>query len=173
MAQKDFARMAELGVIASVQPTHAVDDGRFVERKIGHDRATRTYAFRSFLDAGVPTAFGTDWPVAELNPWRTIYAAVTRIVPGMYPDGWIPEQRITLEEALTAYTSGSAYAEFAEGEKGRLAKGLLADLVVLDRDPFAIPAAELESVESVLTMVGGRVVWSSGAIAGAEDDEVP
>lgn len=168
MANKDFARMAELDVIASVQPAHVIDDGRFVERKIGHDRATRTYAFRSFLDAGVPTAFGTDWPVAPLHPWRTVYAAVTRVVPDVYPDGWIPEQRITLEEALAAYTSGSAYAEFTDHEKGRLAPGYLADLVVLDKDPFAIAAAELEGVEAVLTVVGGRVVWSSGAVAEAE-----
>ena len=164
MARKDFARMAELGVVASVQPTHAIDDGRFVERKIGHDRATRTYAFRSFLDAWVPVAFGTDWPVAELNPWRTVLGAVTRVVPEMYPEGWIPEERITLEEALAAYTSGSAYAEYAEGEKGRLAPGYLADLVVLDRDPFAIPPEELEDVQADLTMVGGRIVWSSGEV---------
>ncbi len=165
MARKDFARMAQLGVVASVQPAHAIDDGRFVERKIGHDRATRTYAFRSFLDAGVHLAFGTDWPVAPLAPWRTVFGAVTRIVPEVYPDGWIPEERISLEEALAAYTSGSAYAEFTESEKGRLAPGYLADLVVLDRDPFTIPPAELEGVGAVLTMVGGRIVWSSGEIS--------
>jgi predicted amidohydrolase YtcJ len=167
MARKDFARMAELGVIASVQPAHVIDDGRFVERKIGHDRATRTYAFRSFLDAGVPTAFGTDWPVAPLDPWRTVYAAVTRIVPEVYPDGWIPEERITLEEALVAYTSGSAYAEFTEREKGRLAPGYLADLVVLSEDPWALPPERLDEVRSVMTIVGGRIVWSSGEIAGS------
>ena len=168
MAAKDFARMAELGAVASVLPSHVIDDGRFVERKIGHDRATRTYAFRSFLDAGVPTAFGTDWPVAPLDPWRTVYAAVTRIVPEVHPEGWIPEESITVEEALAAYTTGSAHAEFTEREKGRLAQGYLADLVVIDRDPFAIPATELEGVHAVMTIVGGRIVWSSGEIAGAE-----
>jgi len=161
MARKDFARMAELGAVASVQPAHVIDDGRFVERKIGHDRATRTYAFRSFLDHGVPTAFGTDWPVAPLDPWRTVYAAVTRIVPEAYPEGWIPEERITLEEALAAYTSGSAHAEFTEREKGRLAPGYLADLVVLSEDPWSIPAERLPEVESVMTIVGGRIVWSA------------
>jgi predicted amidohydrolase YtcJ len=167
MARKDFARMAALGVVASVQPAHVIDDGRFVERKIGHDRSTRTYAVRSFLDAGVPTAFGTDWPVAPLDPWRTVYAAVTRIVPEAYPEGWIPEERITLDEALAAYTTGSAHAELTEREKGRLAPGYLADLVVLSEDPWAVPPERLEEIESVMTIVGGRVVWSSGEIAGS------
>jgi predicted amidohydrolase YtcJ len=171
MARKDFARMADLGVIASVQPAHLIDDGRFVERKIGHDRATRTYAFRSFLDAGVPTAFGTDWQVAPLDPWRTVYAAVTRIVPEAYPDGWIPEERITLEEALVAYTSGSAYAEFTEREKGRLAPGYLADLVVLSEDPWAIPAERLDEIRSVMTVVGGRIVWTEEGGPGTDQAE--
>lgn len=164
MAQEDFARMAELGAIASVQPAHLVDDARFVERKIGRDRASRTYAFRSFLDAGVPLAFGTDWYVAPLDPWHTVAAAVTRVVPAVAPDGWFPEQRITLDEALAAYTSGSAYAEFRESEKGRIAPGFVADMVVLDRDPFAIPAEQLDDVKSVMTIVGGRVVWSSAEL---------
>jgi predicted amidohydrolase YtcJ len=165
MAAADFARMAELGVIASVQPAHLVDDARFVERKIGRDRASRTYAFRSFLDAGVPLAFGTDWYVAPLNPWRTVQAAVTRIVPEIAPHGWFAEERITLDEALAAYTSGSAYAEFADHEKGRLAPGYLADLVVLDRDPWRIEAGELEGIESLMTIVGGRVVHAAGPYA--------
>jgi len=158
MAAKDFARMADLGVIASVQPSHVIDDGRFVERQIGRDRATRTYPFRSFLDAGVTMAFGTDWPVAPLGPMRTVFGAVTRIVPGVHPEGWIPAQRIEVEEALRAYTSGSAYAEFADHEKGRLKPGYLADLVVLSDDPFEVAPKEIESIRAVLTVVGGRVV---------------
>lgn len=162
MAAKDFARMAELGVIASVQPSHVIDDGRFVERKIGSDRASRTYPFRSFLDAGVTMAFGTDWPVAPLDPMRTVFGALTRIVPEVHPEGWIPEQRIGVEEALVAYTSGSAYAEFSDHEKGRLKAGYLADLVVLSDDPFEVEPERLESIRSVLTVVGGRVVHAAG-----------
>jgi predicted amidohydrolase YtcJ len=165
MAAPDFERMAELGVIASVQPAHLVDDARFVERKIGRDRASRTYAFRSFLDAGVRLAFGTDWYVAPLDPWRTIQAAVTRIVPDVAPEGWFPEERITLEEAIAAYTRGSAYAEFADHEKGRLAHGYLADFVVLDRDPWELAPGELEGIETVLTIVGGRIVHAAGPFA--------
>jgi predicted amidohydrolase YtcJ len=160
MAEKDFARMAEMGVIASVQPFHAIDDGRWAERKIGPERAKTTYAFRSFLDAGVALAFGTDWPVAPLDPMRTVYAAVTRrTLDGAHPEGWVPEEKVTVEEALRGYTAGSAYAEFAEGEKGRLVPGYLADLVVLSEDSFAVEPERLEEIRPVLTMVGGRIVY--------------
>ena len=162
MAAREFERMAEMGVIASVQPFHAIDDGRWAERKIGPERAKTTYAFRTFLDAGVPLAFGTDWPVAPLDPMRTVYAAVTRrTLDGAHPEGWVPEEKITVEEALRAYTAGSAYAEFAEAEKGRLVPGQWADLVVLSEDPFEIDAERLEEIRPVLTMVGGRVVWEA------------
>jgi predicted amidohydrolase YtcJ len=165
MAAKDFERMASLGVIASVQPFHAIDDGRWAERKIGHERAKTTYAFRSFLDAGVPLAFGTDWPVAPLDPMRTIYAAVTRrTLDGAHSNGWVPEQKVTLEEAFAAYTSGSAFAEITESWKGRLARGYVADLVALSEDPWAIPAERLEQVETVLTIVGGRIVYRAEGI---------
>jgi predicted amidohydrolase YtcJ len=168
MAVKDFVRMAEIGVIASVQPFHAIDDGRWAERKIGPERARTTYAFRSFLEAGVPLAFGTDWPVAPLDPMRTVYAAVTRrTLDGAHPAGWVPEERISLEEALRAYTAGSAYAEFADGKKGRLLPGYLADLVVLSEDPFAVEPERLEEIRPVMTMVGGRIVWEAeGAVSG-------
>ena len=159
MAGKDFARMAEMGVIASVQPFHAIDDGRWAERKIGPERARTTYAFRSFLEAGAPLAFGTDWPVAPLDPMRTVYAAVTRrTLDGAHPEGWVPEEKVTVEEALRAYTAGSAYAEFAEVEKGRLVPGQLADLVVLSEDPLEVPAERLEEIVPMTTMVGGRFV---------------
>jgi predicted amidohydrolase YtcJ len=160
VAPKDFARFARLGVIASVQPYHAIDDGRWAEGRIGPERAKTTYAFRSFLDAGVRLALGTDWYVASLNPMETLYAAVTRAtLDGKRPGGWVPEQRITLAEALSAYTEGAAYAEFQEREKGRLVAGQLADLVVLDQDVFAIPAERLREVKVVTTIVGGRVVY--------------
>jgi predicted amidohydrolase YtcJ len=162
MARKDFARLAELGVVASVQPFHAIDDGRWAERKIGPERAKTTYPFRSFLDAGVPLAFGTDWPVAPLEPMRSVYAAVTRqTLDGAHPDGWVPEEKITVEEALAAYTSGSAYAEFADHEKGRLRQGYLADLVVLSEDPLEVEPEQLETIEPVLTIVGGRIVYAA------------
>ncbi len=167
MAPEDFARMAELGVIASVQPYHAIDDGRWAERKIGPERAKTTYAFRSFLDAGVPLAFGTDWPVAPLDPMRSIYAAVTRrTLDGEHPEGWVPEQKIGLDEAFGAYTSGSSYADGTESWKGRLAPGYAADLVVLSEDPWAIPAEDVAEVEAVLTMVGGKVVYRANGISG-------
>ncbi|CAN5843513.1 amidohydrolase [soil metagenome] len=166
MAEKDFARMAALGAIASVQPYHAIDDGRWAERKIGAARARTTYAFRSFLDAGVPLAFGTDWPVAPLDPMRTVYSAVTRrTLDDAHPGGWVPEQKVTLDEAFAAYTSGSAFAEGTESWKGRLAPGYVADLVVLAEDPWAIAPERLDAVAPVLTMVGGKVVYRSDALA--------
>ncbi len=162
MARKDFARLADLGVVASVQPFHAIDDGRWAERKIGPDRAKTTYPFRSFLDAGVALAFGTDWPVAPLEPMRSVYAAVTRrTLEGAHPDGWVPEEKISVEEALAAYTSGSAYAEFAGHEKGRVRTGYLADLVVLSEDPLEVEPGQLEAIEPVLTIVGGRIVYAA------------
>ena len=169
MAAKDFARMAAMGVIASVQPYHAIDDGRWAERKIGPERASTTYAFRSFLDAGVQLAFGTDWPVAPLDPMRSIYAAVTRrTLDGAHPEGWVPEQKISLDESFAAYTSGSAYADGTESWKGRLAPGYVADLVVLSEDPWAIPAEDLAEVEAVLTMVGGKVVYRADGVLATE-----
>src|SRR5262249_24086434 len=119
LAAKDFARYAEFGVIASMQPYHAIDDGRWAEKRIGADRITRTYAFRTLLDRGVRLAFGTDWSVAPLNPMWGLYAAVTRAtLDGKNPDGWVPAQKITLAEAVEAYTLGSAYAEF-QGRRER------------------------------------------------------
>ena len=169
MAAKDFPRMAAMDVIASVQPYHAIDDGRWAERKIGPERAKTTYAFRTFLDAGVPLAFGTDWPVAPLDPMRSIYAAVTRrTLDGAHPAGWVPAQKIGLDEAFAAYTSGSAFADGTESWKGRLAPGFAADLVVLSEDPWGIPAERLADVEAVLTMVGGKVVYRADGVFATE-----
>jgi hypothetical protein len=160
IAAADFARFARLPVIASVQPYHAVDDGRWADARIGAERARTTYAFRSLLDAGARLAIGTDWFVADLDPMQTLQAAVTRAtLDGRHPQGWIPEQKITVAEAIAAYTEGSAYAEFQEHEKGRLAPGRLADFVVLSEDVFAIPAHRIGSVKVETTVVGGRVVY--------------
>lgn len=156
----DFARFASLGVIASVQPYHAIDDGRWAEKRIGRERCRSTYAFRSFLDAGVLMTFGSDWTVAPLNPLLGIYAAVTRrTTDGLNPDGWFPEQKVTVREAIEAYTINNAYAEFAEAEKGSITPGKFADLVVLSNDILTIDPVMIDRTEVVLTMVGGRVVY--------------
>lgn len=157
---QDVARFGPLGVPASMQPYHAIDDGRWAERRIGPDRVRTTYAFRSLLDAGARIAFGSDWNVAPLSPIEGIYAAVTRrTLDGRHPGGWVPEQRITVEEALRAYTVGAAYAAFRDDELGTIAPGRLADLVVLDRDLFEIDPAEIRDVRVDLTVAGGRVVY--------------
>ncbi|HEY9405108.1 MAG TPA: amidohydrolase [Pyrinomonadaceae bacterium] len=156
----DISRFARGGVIASMQPYHAIDDGRWAEKRIGRERARTTYAFRSLLDAGAVLAFGTDWYVAPLNPMLSIYGAVTRrTLDGKNPQGWIPEQKITVEETVQAYTAGSAYAEFAEHTKGTLAPGKLADLVILSQDIFRINPVEIERVTVRLTIMDGRVVY--------------
>jgi predicted amidohydrolase YtcJ len=162
MAAKDFDRFAQLNVIASVQPYHAIDDGRWAEARIGHDRASRTYAFRTFLDQGVHLAFGTDWDVAPLNPLLTVYAAVTRAtLDGKNPNGWFPEQKLTVAEAVEAYTMGSAYAEFQEQVKGSIAPGKLADMVLLSDDIFSIDPAKIRDVKVLETIVGGKMIWTA------------
>ena len=162
MAAKDFDRFAQLHVIASMQPYHAIDDGRWAEGRIGHDRSSRTYAFRTFLDHGVRLAFGTDWSVAPLNPMLTVYAAVTRAtLDGKNPGGWFPEQKLTLPEALEAYTMGSAYAEFQDQEKGSITAGKLADMVLLSDDIFTIDPVKIRDVKIIRTIVGGKTVWDA------------
>lgn len=164
MAAKDFERFHQLQVIASVQPFHAIDDGRWAEGRIGHDRASRTYAFRTFLQHGVRLAFGTDWNVAPLNPMQTIYAAVTRAtLDDKHPQGWFPEQKLTVAEAIEAYTMGSAYAEFQEQAKGSITAGKLADMVLLSDDITAIDPVKIRDVRVVKTIVGGRVVFDGNA----------
>lgn len=157
---QDISRFARDGVIASMQPYHAIDDGRWAEKRIGKERAKTTYAFRSLLDSGATLAFGTDWTVAPLNPLLTVYAAVTRrTIDGKNSKGWVPEQKISVEETVRAYTAGSAFAEFQENVKGTISNGKLADLVLLSRDIFKIDPKEIENVKVVLTMVDGRVVY--------------
>lgn len=161
---QDIGRFARAKVIASMQPYHAIDDGRWAEKRIGHERAKTTYAFRSLLDAGAVLAFGTDWTVAPLDPLLAIYAAVTRrTLDGKNPLGWIPEQKISVEEAVRAYTFGSAYAEFTEKEKGTIAPGKLADLVIINSDIFRIDPKEIEKARVVMTIMGGRVVYEERA----------
>jgi len=160
--KEDLARLARLGVIASMQPYHAIDDGRFVWFRIGYQRSLLSYAWRSVLDAGAPLAFGTDWPVAPLNPLLGVWAAVTRdVTVDGKTSAWIPEQRITLEETLRAYTQGSAYAQFQEKEKGTISPGKLADIIVLSDDLFAIPAERIKAVTVLRTLVGGRTVYAA------------
>jgi len=160
MRPQDFARFQQLGIIASMQPYHAIDDGRWAEKRLGHERAKSSYAWRSMLDAGVPLAFGSDWPVAPLDPLLGIYAAVTRAtLDGKNPGGWFPEQRLTVEEALRAYTQGSAYAAFQENDKGSITPGKLGDVVVLSDNIFTLPPARIKEARVVMTIVGGKVVY--------------
>lgn len=158
----DIGRFAVQNVIASMQPYHAIDDGRWAEKVIGAERGRTTYAFRSLIDAGAHVAFGSDWSVAPATPIEGIYAAVTRrTLDGANPDGWVPQQKISVEQALHAYTTEAAYASFDEGSKGMLKTGMLADFVLLDRDLTAIPAAEIRRVRVLETYVGGRRVYTA------------
>jgi predicted amidohydrolase YtcJ len=155
-----IARLARDRVIPSMQPYHAIDDGRWAEKRIGPERIKTTYAFRSLLDAGARLTFGSDWTVAPLDPLYGIYAAVTRrTLDGATPDGWVPEQKITIEDALTAYTRSNAYGGYVEEWLGTIEVGKDADLVVLGRDLRAIPPEEIDRVSVDLTMVGGTIVY--------------
>jgi predicted amidohydrolase YtcJ len=158
---EDYKRFAELGVIASMQPFHAIDDGRWAEGRIGKKRCASSCAFRSLLDAGAKVAFGSDWSVAPLDPLLGIDAAVNRrTLDGKHHGGWFPEQRITVAEAIECYTLTSAYAAFQEKHLGTLEPGKLADLVVLSRDILAPAQREhIAETEVLLTMAGGRVVF--------------
>ena len=161
IAPADMSRFAPLGVIASMQPYHAIDDGRWAEKVIGHERGKGTYAFRSLLDRHTRLAFGSDWFVAPATPLEGIYAAVTRrTLDGANPGGWYPEQKISVEDALRAYTSGGAYASYDERDKGTLERGKLADFAMIDRDLTRTPPEEIAQARVVMTVVGGRIVHS-------------
>ena len=148
-------------VVPSMQPYHAIDDGRWVEKRIGPERIKTTYAFRTLLDTDAPLAFGSDWTVASLNPMMGVYAAVTRrTLDDKNPGGWVPEQKISVGEALRAYTYGNAWATFNEQKWGTLAPGRFADVVVLDHDPFAVAPESLGTIKPRYTIVGGKVVYS-------------
>lgn len=164
IASSDMPRFAKLGVIASMQPYHEMDDGRWAEPIIGHERSKTTYAFKSILESGARLAFGSDWSVAPPTPIEGIYGAVTReTLDGKHPGGWIPEQKISVEDALRAYTSGSAYASFEEKIKGTLESDKLADFVLIDKDLTAIPPEEIRNAHVMMTVVGGRVVYERPA----------
>lgn len=160
LRSQDIPRFSRDRIIASMQPYHAIDDGRWAEKRIGKERAKTTYAFRSLIDSGAMLAFGSDWTVAPLNPILGIYAAATRrTLDGKNSKGWVPEQKISVEEAVRAYTVGSAFAEFQETVKGRITPGKLADIVILSQDIFKIDPKDIENVKVVLTLVDGRVVY--------------
>jgi len=160
MAAGQFEKMRALGVIASVQPNHLLTDMNWAEARIGPERAKLSYPWRTFLDHQIPLAFGTDYPVEPITPFRGLYAAITR----KNEEGtatYYPEQKLTIHEAIAAYTTGSAYAEFAEKEKGTLAPGMLADFVVLDRDITKVSPEELLKTRVLRTVVGGRTVYEA------------
>jgi predicted amidohydrolase YtcJ len=159
---QDIPRFARVGVIASMQPYHCADDGRWAEKRIGKKRCETTYAFRSLLDAGAKIAFGSDWPVAPLNPLEGIWAAVTRnTLDDKNPNGWIPDQKITVAESIHAFTQGSAYAEFQDHVKGSIAPGQLADLILIDRNLYEIPAPEIKAAGVLITITGGQIVFEA------------
>jgi predicted amidohydrolase YtcJ len=158
LRESEIPRFGRQKVIASMQPYHEADDGRWCEKRIGAERAKGTYAFRSLLDSGAVLAFGSDWTVAPLNPLLGIHAAVTRqTLDGKHPDGWIPEQKITVDEAVRAYTMGSAYAEFADTVKGSLSVDKLADLVIVDGDIYK--SRNIDKAKVLLTVMDGKVVF--------------
>jgi predicted amidohydrolase YtcJ len=167
LTASDIPRFAKLGVIPSMQPYHAIDDGRWAERVIGHERAKLTYAFRSLRDAGARLAFGSDWFVAPPTPLLGIYAAVTRrTLDGKQPDGWIPEQKITVEDALKAYTINGAFASLDDSIKGSIERGKLADIVIIDRDITRIQPDQIADAKVTATIVGGRVVYENSHTSG-------
>jgi predicted amidohydrolase YtcJ len=157
----DYPRFKQLSVVASMQPYHVVDDGRWAEGRIGAKRCASSYTYRSLLDAGAKLAFGSDWPVAPLDPIPALDAAVNRrTLDGKHPGGWFPQERITIAEALEAYTLGSAYGAFQEKDRGSLSAGKLADFVVLSRDIFDAKERDaFAETKVVLTVVGGKVVF--------------
>lgn len=157
---KDLSRFADLGVIASMQPYHAIDDGRWAEEVIGSERIKTTYAFKSLLDANAKIAFGSDWAVAPASPLLGIYAATTRrTLDDKHPDGWVPRQKISIEQALLAYTKDAAYASFEEHSKGSLEKGKLADFVVLSENLLNIDSKKIKDVFVMETYIGGQQVY--------------
>ena len=162
LRQQDIPRFAELGVIASRQPYHAADDGRWAWKRVRPAQLAGTYAFRSLLDSHAHVQFGSDWTVAPLDPLVGVWAAVTRqTLDGSNPGGWLPEQKVSVEDALRADTAANAYGVFAEGRRGKLAPGMLADLVVPDRDIRAGQPDSIGNASVRVTMVGAKVVFGN------------
>ena len=160
IAPEDFKKFKYLGVIASMQPNHLLTDMNWAEARIGAARAKHSYPWKEFLNDGVALAFGTDYPVEPITPFRGLYAAVTRKNEAGTKE-YFPEQKLTIHEAIAAYTTGAAYAEFAEKEKGKLAPGMLADFVVLDRDITKVEPAEILKTRVLRTVVGGKTVYEA------------
>jgi len=159
----DIPRFAKLGVIPSMQPTHCISDKLFYEKRVGFERCRGTYAWRSFLNEGAMLAFGTDYQVEPLNPMEGLYAAVSRKDRlGEEGEGWFPEQKLTMEEAIRYYTLGSAYAQFMEDRKGMIKTGYLADIVIVDKDLLTIPEDQIMKTKVVYTIAGGTIVYNSG-----------
>jgi predicted amidohydrolase YtcJ len=162
LIESDIPRFAELGVIPSMQPTHCITDKRFIVKRIGEERSRWSYTWRSLLNAGAVLAFGTDYSVEPLNPMEGLYAAVTRKDRmGEEGDGWIPEEKLTMEEAIKFYTWGAAYSQFMEDRKGILKPGYLADIAITDRDLLTIPEEEIMKTRVVYTVTGGKVVYKA------------
>jgi hypothetical protein len=160
VAPTDFARFRDLGVLASMQPAHAISDKRWAQDRLGEYRVLGAYAWHTMMAYGVHVPFGTDWPVEPINPYLGLYAAVTRqSTDGQPPGGWWPEERITIADAIRNYTAEAAYASFEEKDKGQIAVGMLADLTVHSRDLLTIKPAEILQTEAVLTIIGGRVIY--------------
>jgi predicted amidohydrolase YtcJ len=160
VAPTDFARFYNLGVIASMQPSHAISDKRWAQDRLGEYRVMGAYAWHTMMAHGVHVPFGTDWPVEPINPYLGLYAAVTRqSIDGQPPGGWWPEERISIAAAIRNYTAESAYASFEEKDKGQIAVGMFADLTVHTRDLLTIPPAEILQTEAAMTILGGRVVY--------------
>jgi predicted amidohydrolase YtcJ len=158
---QDLGRFAKLNIIASVQPYHCIDDGCWVERRIGSERAQNTYAFRSLLDSGATVVFGSDWWVAPISPILGIYAAVTRrTLDGAHPGGWIPQEKVTVAEAVHAYTVAAAYASGEEHKKGSIEPGKLADFVILSDDVFTVAPEAIKDIQVEMTILGGDVIFS-------------
>jgi len=160
LTDEDIPRFAELGVIASMQPTHCITDKRFCEKRIGKERSKGAYAWRRLLDAGAKIAFGTDYSVEPLEPMEGLYAAVTRKDrAGEEGDGWFPDQKLSMEEAIELYTLGAAYAQFMEYRKGMIKKGYLADMLIMENDLMTIPHDQIMKTRVDYTIIGGKVVY--------------
>jgi predicted amidohydrolase YtcJ len=157
VAVKSIPRFAKQKVIASMQPYHAIDDGRWAVKRIGPQRLNGTYAFRSLIDSGATVTFGSDWPVAPLDPLIGVYAAITRrTIDDANPDGWLPREKVAAEQALTCYTRNNAYAGFMDDRVGQIAEGYLADITVLDADLLSIDPLKIPKVKVLHTFVGGH-----------------
>jgi predicted amidohydrolase YtcJ len=165
VAPEDFPRFGSLHVIASMQPSHQTTDMRWAERRLGAERIKGAYAWKTMLNNGVTLAFGTDWPVEIINPMRGLHACVTRqLTNGTPKEGWQPQEKITMDECIRAYTVGSAYAEFTEGKKGQLVVGQFADIIILSADVTNIPPTQILAVRVQQTIVGGKTVYSAPSL---------